>query len=404
MFFHYKAQLSDGTTVEGDGEASDQFELARKIKTEGKILLVAKEVRKKESELWEYVSSLGGRVSLKEKVFFARNLGVMIGAGLSLTRALSILKKETKSNVFKKTLASLEETVTRGKAFNESLGEFPNVFSPLVVAMVKSGEASGTLAESLKTVAHHLEQSYILQRRISGALVYPAVIITAMIIIGIGMIVFVVPTLTSTFADLGVPLPRTTRAIIFLSDFFRHNGLIAMSIVVLTGIATLFFLRSKIGTEALGIFFLKVPPFSQFTKEINSARTARTLASLLSSGVNILEAISITKEVIQNSSYKRVLDEAATRVQKGDPLSLIFSNRENLYPILVSEMIAVGEETGKLSYMLGELAQFYEDEIEQKTKNLSTIIEPVLMILIGAAVGVFAYSMITPLYSVLGGI
>src|SRR3989344_663495 len=401
MLFKYKAQLSDGTIVEDKEEASDQFDLAKKMKTVGRTVIFAKEIHKKRFFLLGYLNGLLARVSLKDKLFFTRNLGVMLGAGLPLVRSLSVLGRQTSNAKFKSVLASLEESVTKGNSLNESLALFPNVFSPLMIAMVKSGEASGTLTESLQIVARHLEESYLLQRRVYGALMYPAVIILAMIVIGIALMVYVMPTLTSTFIDLGVSLPPTTKAIIFLSDTLRTHGFLFIGVFLLISFLIFLILQSESGKRLLDSLFLRTPIVKGFVIKMNSARVSRTLSSLLSSGVNMLEAVSIAEDVAQNKRYKDALRQAKEKIQKGVALSEVFFEHKALFPVLVDEMISVGEETGKLASMLSEIAQFYEGEIEQSTKNFGTIIEPVLMIVIGAAVGFFAYAVITPLYSVL---
>ena len=401
MLFKYKAQLSDGTIVEDKEEASDQFDLVKKMKTVGRTVIFAKEIHKKRFFLLGYLNGLLARVSLKDKLFFTRNLGVMLGAGLPLVRSLSVLGRQTSNAKFKSVLASLEESVTKGNSLNESLALFPNVFSPLMIAMVKSGEASGTLTESLQIVARHLEESYLLQRRVYGALMYPAVIILAMIVIGIALMVYVMPTLTSTFIDLGVSLPPTTKAIIFLSDTLRTHGFLFIGVFLLISFLIFLILQSESGKRLLDSLFLRTPIVKGFVIKMNSARVSRTLSSLLSSGVNMLEAVSIAEDVAQNKRYKDALRQAKEKIQKGVALSEVFFEHKALFPVLVDEMISVGEETGKLASMLSEIAQFYEGEIEQSTKNFGTIIEPVLMIVIGAAVGFFAYAVITPLYSVL---
>lgn len=404
MKFHYKAQNTEGAIIDGEMEAFDQADLIHKIKIGGDTVIFVEPLSAKRFSFLVHLNNILGKVHLKDKVFFARNIGIMVGAGLPLVRALSILERQTRNNAFKDVLVSLGESITKGKSLHEALVQFPHVFSPLAIAMVRSGEASGTLTESLHIIGEHLEESYQIQKRVQGALMYPAVIITAMLGIGVAMMVYVVPTLTATFIDLGVPLPALTQAIISVSDFLRYNGLWAVAILMVIGIFIFLFLKRPEGQRAFHFLFLRAPLLGEFTKKINAARTARTLSSLLSSGVAMVEAVSITEEVVQNVYYKEMLKKAEEKLQKGVSLSEIFSSREDLYPVLVGEMIRVGEETGKLSSMLGEIAKFFEGEIEQATKNLGTIIEPVLMIVMGGAVGIFAYAMMTPLYSVLEGI
>ena len=230
-------------------------------------------------------------------------------------------------------------------------------------------------------------------------MIYPSIILIAMIIIAVLMLMFVVPTLTQTFEEFGADLPASTQSIIAISKFFIENTLIAFLIPAILVALVMYALRTYKGKRMFHYVLLHLPIIGELVKEIQSARTTRTLSSLLSSGVEIVTAISITGDVHQNSYYQDVLLQAQIDVQKGAPLSGVFTKNEHLYPILVGEMISVGEETGKLSDMLLNIAEFYESEVEQKTKDMSTIVEPFLMIIIGAFVGFFALSMIAPIYS-----
>ncbi|MFC1751697.1 type II secretion system F family protein, partial [Patescibacteria group bacterium] len=271
-------------------------------------------------------------------------------------------------------------------------------------AIVKSGEMSGKLHESLGLVADQMERDFRLKRKVRGAMTYPVIVVLAMIIIGILMLIYVVPTLVSTFEGMGVELPASTRLVIWFS-----NSLIANSIFFIVGLATLiigfyFFSKTEISRRIMGTVFIKTPIISSLVRKINAARTARTLSALLGSGVDIIESIDVTIEVVQNYHYKKVLRNAKAEIKKGLMISKSFKKAEDIYPPLVGEMIAVGEETGKLSEMLDKLAGFYESEVNETTKDMATIVEPVLMLFIGAVVGFFAISMMKPMYSMMGGI
>jgi len=403
MRFKYKARTKEGKIIKGEAEAPDKFALARRMRGEQKFLISAGEIDTKKA-LSTFLSSFLGSVRLRDRIVFARNMSAMLEAGLPLVRSLSVLERQTKNKRFKQVLGSLSQEIIKGGTLYKAMSVFPHVFSPLSIAMVKAGEEGGTLPGSLKTIGDHLEQIHLLQRRIRGALMYPGVIVIAMVIIGILMLVYVVPTLAGTFKDLGVSLPLSTQIIIFISDFLRTNTFLFLALLAALGVLLFLAARSRTGKRVFEFTLLRMPLIGALVKKENSARTCRTLSSLLVSGVPMVEALSITKEVVQNSYYKKILEEAETKIPKGVSLSKVFSQNENLYPVLVGEMTAVGEETGKLSEMLMKTALFYEEEVGQATKDLSTIVEPILMIVIGAAVGFFAFSMITPLYSVLGGI
>ena len=332
-----------------------------------------------------------GKVKEHEKILFARNLGLMIRSCLSLSRALSVLERQTRNKLLKKVLADLQDSIGQGSSFNESLADFPKVFPDLFVSMVAAGEQSGNLSQSLQAVSDQMERTYLIKKKIKGAMVYPAVILGLIGVLGILMLYFVVPTLTSTFNDLGVELPLSTRIIIGISDFLRYHTIVTLGILLLVVGAVVYVVKQPWGKRGVEFLLLKLPLFSPITKEINAARTVRTLASLLSSGVEYVESIRITRDVVQNSYYREVLEEAEKRVQKGEPISKVFLAYENLYPVFVGEMASVGEETGNLSEMFGNVADFYEEDVQEKTKNMSTLIEPLLMAVIGVFVGIFVY-------------
>ncbi len=344
------------------------------------------------------------RVKDDELVMLTRNLGSMLTAGLTVTRALSVIERQSQNPKLKLVIKTVIERINNGGQFFEALKEHNKVFNDLYVAMVKAGEESGNLADSLKTLSIQMERSSNLTKRIKGAMIYPAIVMTIMVIIGILMMIFVMPKITGVFKNMDMDLPVTTKFLIATSDFFAaHTGIVLLMLVA--GVAgVVYFFGTKLGKTVSSYLVVRLPVIGTMAKETNSARTARTLSSLLNSGVDVIAAIEITEEVVQNVFYKQILQEARVRVEKGTALSEVFVERQDLYPILVGEMIMVGEETGQISGMLGELAIFYENEVERKTKDLSTIIEPLLMVVIGGTVGFFALAMIAPIYSISDGL
>jgi len=332
---------------------------------------------------------------------FTNNLSGMLSAGLSLTRAMSVLQKQTKNKTFHDILTSLVDDINKGGTLSFGMSKYPKVFSGVFVSMVHSGEESGSLPGTLKEIGTTLKKTYELNRKIKGALIYPSIIVSAIFIIGILMMMFVVPTLTKTFADIGVELPLPTRIIIAISDFLTQHFILFFLIVASIVGFFVMFARLEITQKYFDGFILKIPVLGALIQEMNTARTARTLSSLLASGVDVSKALSITEEVLQNVHYKNLIHSSINSIEKGVALSVAFKENTNLYPVMVGEMIEVGEETGKLSSMLTDIATFYENEVDNKTQNLSTIIEPVLMIFIGVAVGFFAIAMLKPMYSVM---
>jgi len=403
MKFTYKEQNKEGKLVEGESESPDMFTLAKEIRERGGVPLSIRELKGKGNKL-SFNFEIFGHVSLSEKIMFTNNLSGMLSAGLSLTRALTVLEKQTTNKTFNNILKSLIEEINKGGSLSAGMAKFPKVFSGVFVSMVHSGEESGSLPNTLKEIGTTLKKTYDLNRKIKGALIYPSIIIAAIFLIGVLMMIYVVPTLTKTFTDIGVELPAATRFIIFISDSLTQHFFLFFIIVAAILGSGFMFAKLKITQRYFDLFIIKIPVLGTLIKEMNTARTARTLASLLASGVDLSKALSITEEVLQNVHYKELIHSAIISIEKGVALSVSFKEHTNLYPIMVGEMIEVGEETGKLSAMLTDIAEFYENEVDDKTKNLSTIIEPVLMIFIGAAVGFFAIAMIKPMYSVMDNI
>jgi type IV pilus assembly protein PilC len=397
--YKYTAEKTGGEIYRGVAEATDRFELYQMIRREGgKVLTVEPERAATSLFSFSYWNSKIATVPAQAKILFARNLSAMLKAGLPLTRALAVIERQTKNAKFTGILAEISTAVRTGSTLHEALAQHPKTFNSLFVAMVKSGEESGDLSGSLGMIAEQMDRTHTLKKKIKGALIYPAIIVIAIIGIGILMLTQVVPTLAATFKEMNAELPTATRAIIGVSDFLLNNTLIALVAFVLIAVGFIMALRTEKGKRVKDLVFYKMPVIGGIVREVNAARAARTLSSLLTSGVDVLTAISITGEVVQNTYFRAVLVQAHDDVEHGKPLSKSFAVREDLYPPLVGEMIAVGEETGQLGEMLKRLADFYEEEVTRKTKDMSTIIEPFLMVLIGGAVGFFAYAMIGPIY------
>lgn len=404
MLFSYSAKSKTGEIFESTLEAVDRFALAREIRSRGYTPLSVSAKNSNFTNQFSTFSGIFAKVSISEQIIITKNLSGMLRAGLSLDRALSVLQKQTKNAKLGKILTSISADINSGETFSSALSKFPEVFSNLFVSMTRAGEESGNLAGSLSDIGLNLEKAHSLTKKIRGALIYPGIIMSAMVIIGVLMFAFVVPTLANTFKELGVVLPLSTRILIFFGNFFSNNLILTFVIIIALVFGLLSLFHAKFMAKYIDYVVVRIPVIGGLAKEVNTARTARTISSLLSSGVSLSRALEITEEVVQNVHYKKVLEEAKVAIEKGASFSKVFEANDKLYPIMMSEMIEVGEETGKLSDMLLQIALFYEEEIENKTKNLSTIIEPVLMIVIGSGVGFFAISMISPLYSILGSI
>jgi len=323
---------------------------------------------------------------------------------LPLPRSLKTLAEQSKSKKFRKAIFNIREEIIKGKNFSEGLSLHPDIFSELFQNMVKVGEEAGTLENSLKVLTEQMEKENELKSKIMGAMIYPAVIVAAMIGIGIVMLIVVVPQLALTFKELNIELPPTTRLVIFLGTFMAEKWylmiLIVLGILLLLRVAS----RTKTGRILIDNITLKIPIISGIVKKTNSAQTTRTLGSLITAGVPIVRSLEIISGSLSNIYFKTAVAKAAEKVKKGEKLFEALSPYQDIFPSIVLQMIEVGEETGETSTILIKLAEFFEEEVANATKNLSAVIEPVLMLIIGGIVGFFAVSMVQPMYSMLGSI
>jgi len=399
--YSFFAKSIDGREKRGIVQIEDLEELEKKLKSEGFFLVSVKE---KKEKFWKDIFSFLFSVSLKEKIFFTRNLAVMISAGLSLSRALNTLSLQTKNKKFKEVILKIKDQIEKGKSFSESLGLFRDIFSEFYQSIVKVGEESGTLVNSLQMVAKQLERENELKSKITGALIYPAVVILAMVGVGVLMLVVVIPKLAETFFELGVSLPLSTRIVISLGIFLQKNIFILILFVIFFILFLRFFLKTKLGKKFFSFISLKVPIMSNVFKTAIFASLLRNVSTLISAGVSLPRALEITAQTLGNLYYRESFLECKERIKKGEKLSDALKSFPSLYPPLLVEMVAVGEETGESSSILLKLASFYEKEVLRFTKNLTSVIEPVLILIIGVAIGFFAFSVIQPIYSLMNAI
>ena len=399
MKFTVTIKKEDGTQEKRVVEATSRFDVYAQMEKEAATVVALAEGGGGFGALSSLNINLSTGIKIEERITLAKNLSAMLAAGLTLSRALSVIERQATSKNLKNIVVSLGERVKKGDAFHEALAEHPKVFSALFIAMTKAGEESGTLAEALKVVAKQMDRAFSLEKKIKGAMIYPCIILFAVAVIGVLMMIYVVPTLAATFKDLGAKLPAATQAVISASDFMAANAFLVLGGLVALTLGFIAFTKTKIGGNIILAIALRIPIIGTLVRETMSARAARALSSLLASGVEMLSAIAITEEIVGDNRFGKVVSEAGVRVKKGDQLSAPFIEQVKLYPVFFGEMIAVGEETGQVSSMLAQVAEYYETDVEEGTKDLSTIIEPMLMLFIGAFVGVFAVSMISPIYS-----
>lgn len=401
MKANYTAKGYSGEVKSGQVKVKDERELANQLREDGFVLTSFNEIKEEDKKIRIAFLDRLFSVPLSEKMMFTRNLSVMISSGVSISKALKNLATQTKNKKFIKVLNAVQEDVQAGNPFSDGLARFPAIFNELFVNMVRVGETGGNLEEVLKILANQLERDHDLLRKVRGALVYPAVILMTMLGIGVVMMIYVIPQITKIFADMNVELPALTKFVISLSNALVKYWWVAIAIFVVLVFGIKVFFSTSIGRKIWGFLIINVPLIGKIVIKINCARFSRIYSSLLKSGIPVTKALEILSRTLNNFYYQRAFLRALGGVQKGVNLSKIIFAEKKIFPVLVPQMIEVGEETGKTEEVLAKLAEFYEEEISQITKNLSSIIEPILMLIIGGAVGLFAVSIIQPMYSVM---
>jgi len=399
--YSYVAKDLKGEIESGIMEAESESTLAQTLKEKGCFLVKADSEIKKGFEI---NLPFLNRISLVEKLMFTDNLQLMVSAGVSLTRAIHILSENAKNKKFKKILREISEKITKGKNLSESLLDYPGVFSEIFCRMIEIGEESGTLESVLDVLAKQMKKDHELRSRVKGAMIYPAVLFSFMFLIGIVMLIMVVPKFSEMFNSLGIVLPITTRILIFTGNLLANYWYMLPVIIGFLFVSFRFILKTKIGRLLWDKWSLKIPIIGGLIKKTNITRTVRTLGSLVSSGIPIVRSLEIVSKTLGNVYYRKAIAEAGEKVKKGSSLAAALQQYESLYSKLIIQITEIGEETGKTSVVLEKIAEFFEKDIDNITKNFSSIIEPFLIVFIGLAVGFFALSIIQPLYGMLGSI
>lgn len=339
------------------------------------------------------------RVPLKEKLIFVQHLGIMLKAGIPMSGTLRTLSEQAENKVLKNVLNKITEDVISGVSLAESLKPHKKIFGELFINMVESGEVSGKLEDVLATLFIQMKKQHQLISKVKGALTYPAVIIFAMLGIGIFMMVAVIPKIMGMMESFEAELPLPTKILIAISSGIVNNGIIVGAAVVAIILILIKILRTKKGKYIFQSILLKMPIVSPIVKKINLARFARTISSLLKTDIMIIKSFRITANVLGNLHYRAALLEMSEKIKKGGQINEVVKNYPKLFPPVVVQMISVGEQTGQLDTILNELANFYEDEVDQIMDNLPAIIEPLLILILGVGVGAMAVAIVMPMYS-----
>lgn len=395
--FQYTAVSKDGKRESAQLEAGSLIAAGHFLKQQGMMPLELSEV--KESALTRLLRTFS-TVPLKEKIVFIENLGLMIKSGIAAPRALKILAHQTGNKRFQYVLADLASKVESGRSLHESMAAHPKIFSYIFITMVKVGEVGGSLEKSLEHLSVQLEREADLRSKVKGAMIYPSVIIAAMLIIGILLAIFVLPTLTGIFSEFNTELPLQTKVVIAISDFMSHNAVLVIGLMIASVILLISLLRTAQGMRVADWFLLRLPILGTIMQKINLARFSRVLGSMMKSGVTIIEGLGVAAESVGNIYYREAVLETANNVKLGKPITETLAKHERLFSYLVIQMLSVGEETGSLENILDQLSAHYESEVDATMRNLSSIIEPVLLLAIGGVVGFLALALIGPIYNI----
>lgn len=394
--YTYKASNKAGKNVEGTLQASTREEALSELRHQNlRPLTLKPNIAKSKRGGF----SFGKRVSLKELVIFTRQLSTMISAGVPLNRSLATLETQADGKYFKSVITDVGKNVQAGNPLGDSLAKYPNVFSEVYVNMVRAGEAGGILEEILKRLANQMEREATIKKKIKSAMTYPAVIFGVTVIGFFGIMIFIIPKISSILKELGgenAQLPIYTRAMLGLSSFIQHNAIIMIAALGILIYALMRYIRTPQGKYAFHALMLRTPVVSSVITKVAIARFARTFASLMSAGVGVLDALEVTGGAIGNKVIEKELREAAVQVKNGKQLSEPISASKH-FPPIVGQMLAVGEETGKVDEILVKVADFYEEEVSAVIDALSSIIEPVMIIVLGGVVGLIAASVMGPI-------
>ncbi len=343
--------------------------------------------------------SLFNHVSLKEKVFLTRQLATMLGAGLALDQSFKVIAQQSANPYLQKVAQQVIADLEQGQSLSNALSRFKDVFDPVFISVVRSGESSGQIDKVLDQLADQLEMNQDFTSKVRSAMFYPAFILIAMIGIIVIMMIFVIPKLKTVFDSTGTQLPFATAMIVALSDFtvkFWWAELIALIIV---SIILFYFFRGENGGSLWDRLKIKFPVIKDLYTQIYMARFCRTMSMLIGAGLPIIETIAITSDVIQNRVYAVSLKNISAQVERGIPMSVPMQRDKN-FPVLISEMVMVGEQTGKMEIVLNKMADFYEKETDNMIKGLAGLIEPMIIVIIGGGVGFLVYAIMSPIYSI----
>lgn len=392
--FIYKAKDNVGADIEGNVEANNIKSAQNLIHDRGYFIISLKE-----HTSGILTQSLGGAgIAFNDIVHITRQLATMITAGLTLDEALLILIQQIKKPKILSVLKKIEDDVRSGKSYTSALEKFPKVFPPIYLALVRAGEASGKLNVVLERLAENLERSRDFKNKVRGALVYPTIVLSGMIVVTIIVMTVVIPRLTSLYTEFNIDLPLPTKILIQASNFFVNFWFVILIVMAVISVITLRIWKSKYGQFFISSIVLNIPVFGLLIRQSTLVEVTKTLSLLIDGGVPILTALEIAQQTTGNIIFKDAFEVAARKVEKGFPLSEPLMENK-MIPTILGQMVAVGEHTGKLGESLNKLSHYFETEADSAVRSLTTMIEPLIMVILGVGVGFLVLAVLLPIYS-----
>lgn len=393
--FFYKAKDKSGSLVTGEVEAPSDVQAAKLIREKGLFVIVVRPFRENPLNL---IAKFRDRITNSDVANFTRQLATMVNAGLPISQALLILRSQEKGSM-QKVVAQLLADVEGGEALSKALVRHPSVFSPTYIALVKAGEAGGVMDDILVRLADNLEKGEEFKGKVKGALIYPAIIVVGMFIVGIILMIFVIPRLTTLYSEFNAALPLPTRILIGLSNLMLKFWPIVLLLVFGGFYGFAAYRKIPAGKKRLDELYFKIPIMGDLQRQILLTELTRTLSLMVGAGVSILEGLTITANVVDNAVISDALKDVSKMVEKGFPVAYAFAKHPEAFPFILSQMVAVGEETGKMDDVLKKLSHVFETESDQKVKALTSAIEPIIMVVLGIGVGFLVIAVILPIYN-----
>ncbi len=400
--YRYTAIDSSGRQKSGKIDANSESEATHKLSTQGLMVTGLTAPGAGKGKKGGKGLGIGKVIGTEALAVFTRQMATLLQAGLPLLRSLEVMARQEKNARFKEVVLGLVENVRSGNNFSDGLQRYPKIFDRLFINMVKAGEAGGVLEVVLSRLARFMEKSVKTNKKIKSAMVYPAVVVTVAVVIVALLMILVVPSFQKIFNDMlkGAKLPGLTQVVINISQFMQHNIIATVAIVFFGFFGIRFIVRTKIGKQILDRVILKTPKVGDFSRKANIARFTRTFGTLMSSGVPILQALTITRDIIENSVIAKALERVHDRVRDGEPLAAPLE-QQKVFPTMVTSMIDVGEETGELPEMLNRIADNYDEDLDNAVAGLTSIIEPVMIVFLAVVVGTIVIALFLPIIEII---